>query len=386
MTIRKFRLQIPDKSLEDLSCRLSNTRWPNQIKDAGWERGFKKEELQSIVDYWQNNYDWRTQEKDLNSYSQFLCEIDGVDIHFIYEKGKGPNPIPIILTHGWPDSFLRYKKIIRTLSDPAGFGGDPNDSFDVIVPSVPGFGFSSCPEYSGYNNSRVAELWVKLMTEKLGYAKFAAAGGDIGSGVTRYMALNHPERLIGIHLTDIGIIRPLLMETDESKLSATELTYKRSAQEWIAQEGGYMSIQSTKPQTLAYGLSDSPVGVAAWILEKFRSWSDCKGNLESIFSKDELLTNVMIYWLTNTLGSTAQMYYENTHSLPPMNKIDVPTGVALFHEDVLLPPKEWAERNLNIVHWTEMLRGGHFTAMEEPTLFAEDIRKFYRAFRSVIEK
>ncbi len=381
MSLKKFQIQISDKSLEDLAYRLSNTRWPNQLKNTNWERGTKKDELQSIVDYWKNNYDWREQEKDLNSFSQFQCNIDGVDIHFIYEKGKGTNPIPIILTHGWPDSFLRYKKVIKTLSDPASSGGNPNDSFDVIVPSIPGFGFSSGPEYSGYNNSRVSELWVKLMTEKLGYTKFAAAGGDMGSGITRYMALNHPELFIGIHLTDIGIIRPLLMENDESKLSAIEIAYKKTARQWIAQEGGYMSIQSTKPQTLAYGLSDSPVGVAAWILEKFYSWSDCKGNLENIFSKDELLTNVMIYWLTNTIGSTANMYYENTHSLPPMDKINVPTGLALFHGDVLLPPKEWAEKNLNIIHWAEIPRGGHFTAMEEPTLFTEDIRKFYRTFR-----
>lgn len=381
MSLKKFQIQISDKSLADLSYRLSNTRWPNQIKDSNWERGTKEDDLQSIVDYWKNKYDWRKQEKELNSFSQFQCNIDGINIHFIYEKGKGPNPIPIILTHGWPDSFLRYKKVIKMLSDPASFGGNPNDSFDVIAPSIPGFGFSSSPEYGGYNNSQVSELWVKLMTDKLGYTKVAAAGGDMGSGITRYMALNHPELFIGIHLTDIGIIRPLLMETDESKLSAIEIAYKKTAQQWIAQEGGYMSIQSTKPQTLAYGLSDSPVGVAAWILEKFYSWSDCKGNLESIFSKDELLTNVMIYWLTNTVGSTAHMYYENTHSLPPMNKINVPTGLALFHGDVLLPPKEWAEKNLNIVHWTEIPKGGHFTAMEEPTLFTEDIRKFYRTFR-----
>jgi pimeloyl-ACP methyl ester carboxylesterase len=384
MTLQKFQIQISDKKLEDLTSRLSNTRWPNQLKDSDWERGTKRDDLQLLVDYWRNNYDWREQEKDLNRYSQFKSNIDGVDIHFIYEKGKGLNPIPIILTHGWPDSFIRYKKIITMLTDPASFGGDPNDSFDVIVPSLPGFGFSSSPEYSGYNNARVAELWVNLMTEKLGYTKFAAAGGDIGSSVTRYIALNHPELLIGIHLTDIGIIRDILTATDESQLSTTELTYKKTAQQWIAQEGGYMSIQSTKPQTLAYGLSDSPVGLAAWIIEKFRSWSDCKGQLENSYNKDELLTNVMIYWLTNTLGSSVQMYYENTHSLPPMNKIKVPTGLAVFPNDILKPPKEWAEKNMNIVHWTEMFRGGHFTAMEEPTLFAEDIRKFYRKFRKAI--
>ena len=317
----------------------------------------------------------------MNSYSQFKCKIDGIDIHFIWEKGKGKNPTPIILTHGWPDSFLRYKKVINQLTDPVRFGGDPNDSFDVIIPSLPGFGFSDKPEQSGYNNAHVAELWVKLMTEKLGYNKFAAAGGDIGSGVTRYMALNHPNLLIGIHLTDVGIIRDLLMAPDESKLSTAEIAYKKTAQQWMAQEAGYISIQSTKPQTLSYGLSDSPVGTAAWILEKFRSWSDCKGQLENSYSKDELLTNVMIYWLTNTLSSSVNMYYENTHSLPPMGKIEVPTGIALFAQDILLPPKEWTVKNLNVIQWTEIPRGGHFTAMEEPDLFVEDICKFYRRFR-----
>jgi pimeloyl-ACP methyl ester carboxylesterase len=381
MTLQKFQIQIPDSTLEELSSRLSKTRWPNQLKDSDWERGMKKEDLQSIVEYWQNSYDWRAQEKELNNHSQFKCNIDGIGIHFIWVKGKGKNPIPIILTHGWPDSFLRYEKIINRLTDPASFGGDPNDSFDVIIPSLPGFGFSDKPEHSGYNNAHVAELWIKLMTEKLGYTKFAAAGGDIGSGVTRYMALNHPELLIGIHLTDVGIIRALLMEADESKLSAAETSYKKTAQQWMAQEAGYISIQSTKPQTLSYGLSDSPIGTAAWILEKFRSWSDCKGQLENSYSKDELLTNVMIYWFTNTLSSSVNMYYENTHSLPPMGKITVPTALALFSEDILLPPKEWAEENLNIIQWTEIPCGGHFTAMEEPDLFIEDISKFYRKLR-----
>ena len=381
MTLQKFQIQIADKKLEELSSRLSKTRWPDQLKDSDWERGMKKDYLQYLVDYWQNGYDWRSQEKELNCYSQFKCKIGGIDIHFIWEKGKGKNPTPIILTHGWPDSFLRYKKIINKLTDPARFGGDPNDSFDVIIPSLPGFGFSDKPEHNGNNNAHVAELWIKLMTEKLGYTKFAAAGGDIGSGVTRYMALNHPNLLIGIHLTDVGIIRDLLMAPDESKLSTAEITYKKTAQQWMAQEAGYISIQSTKPQTLSYGLSDSPVGTAAWILEKFRSWSDCNGQLENSYSKDELLTNVMIYWLTNTLSSSVNMYYENAHSLPAMGKIEVPTGIALFAQDILLPPKEWTIKNLNIVQWTEMPRGGHFTAMEEPDLFVEDICKFYRQLK-----
>lgn len=382
MSVEKFTIQISDQVLADLKTRLDHTRWPHELLNSGWERGTKKDYLQSLVSYWRNEYDWRAQEKELNNYSQFKCTIEGIDIHFVHVRGKGPNALPIILTHGWPDSFIRYKKVITLLTDPASFGGNPNDSFDVIIPSLPGFGFSSIPEDRGYNNSQVADLWAKLMTEELGYTKFAAAGGDMGSGVTRYLAANYPELLIGIHLTDIGIIRDLLSSTDDIALSSEELNYKKNAQQWIAQEGGYMSIQSTKPQTLSYGLSDSPVGLAAWIAEKIRSWSGSKGDFEDKYSMDELLTNIMIYWVTNTIGSSAQMYYENTHSLPPMNPITVPVGVALFPDDILLPPKDWTQKKLNISRWTVMARGGHFTAMEEPELFADDIREFYRLLRT----
>lgn len=278
--------------------------------------------------------------------------------------------------------FPSLPKIIPLLTDPASHGGNPEDSFDVIVPSLPGFGFSSRPKHPRVNNFRVAEMWAKLMTEKLGYSKFAAAGGDMGSGVTRYLAANHPERLYGIHLTDIGIIRDLIASSDQGTLSEEEWQYKNKASAWMAQEGGYMSIQSTRPQTLAYGLSDSPVGLAGWITEKFRSWSDCNGDLAQKFSEDELLTHIMVYWVTNTIGSTAHMYYDNAHSLPPIGYIEVPTGLALFPADILLPPKEWAMRNLNVTRWTSMPRGGHFTALEEPELFADDIRAFFRPFRT----
>ena len=380
MAIERFQIQVSSEVLDDLNYRLNHIRWPDQLVDIGWERGTDINYLQSLVSYWREQFNWRNQEKELNRFSQYRCNIDGIDVHFVHERGKGLNPIPIILTHGWPDSYIRYQKIIPLLTDPAQHGGDLEDSFDVIVPSLPGFGFSSRPKNSGINNFSISELWVKLMTEELGYNKFAAAGGDIGSGVTRYLALNHPELLIGIHLTDIGIIRSLMI-AQEAELSEKELQYKKSAEAWISQEGAYMSIQSTKPQTLAYGLSDSPVGLASWIIEKFRAWSDCQGNLQQRFDNDELLTNIMIYWITNTIGSSAHIYYENMHSLPPMGRIDVPTGIALFPADILLPPKEWAERNLNIVRWTTMPGGGHFTAMEEPELLAEDIRAFYRPFR-----
>ncbi|OPJ61369.1 epoxide hydrolase family protein [Clostridium chromiireducens] len=381
MSIEHFQIQVSDEVLDDLKYRLEHIRWPDQLEGTDWQRGTEINYLKSLISYWKEKYDWRTQERELNRFSQFRCNVDGIDIHFVHEKGKGPNPIPIILTHGWPDSYLRYKKIIPLLTDPKSYGGSPEDSFDVIVPSLPGFGFSSKPKHSGMNNCHISDLWAKLMTEKLGYSKFAAAGGDIGSGVTRYMASNHPELLIGIHLTDIGIIRDLMTSQNNAGLSDEELNYKKTASEWISNEGGYMSIQSTKPQTLTYGLSDSPIGVAAWIIEKFREWSDCSGDLSKSFSEDELLTNIMIYWVTNTIGSSAHIYYENTHSLPPIGHIDVPTGLALFPADVLLPPKEWAMRNLNITRFTTMPRGGHFTAIEDPESLAEEIREFFRAYR-----
>ena len=383
MTAERFSIQIPEDVLIDLKYRLDHIRWPDQLENVAWERGTEKGYLQSLISYWSEQYDWRAQEAELNRLPQFRCTVDGVDVHFIHERGRGPNPLPIILTHGWPDSFIRYKKMIPLLADPARYGGDPNDAFDVIVPSMPGFGFSGKPTVGGVNNSTVSELWAKLMTEELGYETFAAAGGDMGSGVTRYLAAIHPELLVGIHVTDIGIIRQLMTAHDEASLSKEELQYKADVQKWIVEEGGYISLQATKPQTLAYGLSDSPVGLAAWIVEKFRSWSDQDCEFDKKFSNDELLTNIMIYWITNTIGPSAHRYFENTHSLPQLGRIDVPTGVALFPSDVLLPPREWAEKNLNIMRWTHMPRGGHFAAMEEPELLAEDIRAFFRQFRTI---
>lgn len=383
MTAERFSIQIPEDVLIDLKYRLDHIRWPDQLENVAWERGTEKGYLQSLVSYWSEQYDWRAQEAELNRLPQFRCTVDGVDVHFIHERGRGPNPLPIILTHGWPDSFIRYKKMIPLLADPARYGGDPNDAFDVIVPSIPGFGFSGKPTVGGVNNSTVSELWAKLMTEELGYETFAAAGGDMGSGVTRYLAAIHPELLVGIHVTDLGIIRQLMTAHDEASLSKEELQYKADVQKWIVEEGGYISLQATKPQTLAYGLSDSPVGLAAWIVEKFRSWSDQDCEFDKKFGNDELLTNIMIYWITNTIGPSAHRYFENTHSLPQLGRIDVPTGVALFPSDVLLPPREWAEKNLNIMRWTHMPRGGHFAAMEEPELLAEDIRAFFRQFRTI---
>jgi microsomal epoxide hydrolase len=382
MAVEKFHIQVEEKVLNDLRAKLGQVRWPDQMDGAEWEQGTELSYLQSLVAYWRDSFNWRQQEAELNRLAHFRSEVDGLSIHFIHERGVGPSPLPIILTHGWPDSFTRYQKIIPLLTDPVSHGGDPMDSFDVIVPSIPGFGFSSRPNLRGVNSFQVAELWAKLMTKELGYPRFAAAGGDIGSGVTRYLAAAHPELLVGIHLTDIGILRDLLAPSGRTDLTEEELHYRSIATEWIAREGAYMSLQSTKPQTLAYGLSDSPVGLAGWIVEKFRTWSDCGGNLGRSFTKDELLTNIMIYWLTGTIGSSTRMYYENSHTLPPLGHIDVPTGIALFPADILLPPQESAERRLNIARWTTMPRGGHFAAMEEPELLADEIRAFFRPLRS----
>ena len=381
MSPEPFQIALSDALLDDLKRRLAHTRWPQPLPNAGWERGAELDYLRSVASYWQDGFDWRAQEAALNRHAQFRCVIDGIDIHFVHERGRGPDPLPIILTHGWPDSFIRYHKIIPLLTDPSRHGGKAEDAFDVVAPSVPGFGFSGYPQQGGMNNAQTAELWARLMTDVLGYPRFVAGGGDIGSGVTRYLALAHPVLLHGIHLTDLGLIRPLINAANDVGLSSDEQRYKAQALEWLSGEGAYLSLQATKPQTLSFGLSDSPLGLAAWILEKFRSWSDCGGNLATRFSLDELLSNIMLYWAGNSSASSASVYYDNMHSLPPMGHIDVPTAVALFPADILPPPKDWALRNLNISRWTHMPRGGHFTAMEEPECLAEDIRAFCRAFR-----
>ncbi len=337
------------------------------------------------MDYWQYTYNWRKQEAELNTFAQFKAEIDGVKIHFIHERGKGPNPTAIILLHGWPDSFYRMHKIIPLLTDPASFGGNPADSFDVIVPSLPGFGFSDYLRERGATSIRTAELLMQLMTDVLGYKHFAAAGGDIGSRVTRLLALAHPESLIGIHLTDVGFPSEIAFPPDLSNPSAAQQQFLGSVQRWFIQEGAYAMLQSTKPQTLAYGLNDSPVGLAAWIVEKFRAWSDCGGDIEQRFSKEELLNNIMIYWVTETISSSAHLYYEDSHTAPQLNQeqfIEVPAGVATFPKDLTLPPRELGERFLRVQRWTQMPQGGHFAALEEPKLLVDDMRVFFHDLKT----
>jgi pimeloyl-ACP methyl ester carboxylesterase len=380
MNIQPFKIAIPQSTLNDLRERLARTHWPDEVEGAGWSYGTNLDYLKSLVAYWQHEYDWRKQEAALNRYTQFRTDLDGLSIHFIHERGKGPNPLPIILTHGWPDSFYRMHKIISMLTDPESFGGNAADSFDVIVPSIPGFGFSDPVRKPGGTVKQTAELWDSLMRDVLGYQRYAAAGGDWGSPISQLLALNNPASVIGIHLTDIGF--QATMNLDPSSLTPVEQEYLRARQQRSFQEGGYVMIQSTKPQTLAYGLSDSPVGLAAWIIEKFYGWSDIDGVLEDKYTKDELLTNIMIYWVTQTINSSIRFYYEESHasSLKPGQRVEVPVAIALFPKDTPAP-RTLAERTLRIERWTEMPRGGHFSALEEPELLVEDLRAFYRSLR-----
>jgi len=287
MSIQSFKIAIPQGTLDDLRARLAHTRWPDEVEGAGWDYGTNLQYMKELTDYWQHTYNWRKQEAELNTFAQFKAEVDGIGIHFIHIRGKGPNPTPLLLLHGWPDSFYRFHKIIPLLTDPARYGGNPEDSFDVIVPSLPGFGFSDRPNFpGGVKSLRTAELLSKLMTERLGYARYAVSGGDIGSRVTRLLALAHPEQVLGIHLTDIGFPREIAFPPDVPNHSPAEGRFLGSVGMWFFQEGAYAALQTTKPQTISYALSDSPAGLAAWIVEKFRAWSDCNGEIEKSYTKD----------------------------------------------------------------------------------------------------
>jgi len=381
MSAQSFTINIPQATLDDLHTRLAHTRWPDEIEGAGWDYGTNLAYLKELVSYWQNGFDWRAQEDRLNQFAQFRTQINGLGIHFVHQRGKGPHPLPLLLTHGWPDSFDRFYKLIPLLTDPASHGGDPADAFDVIVPSLPGFGFSdhpSCP----LTAEQTADLWVSLMRDVLDYPRYGAAGGDFGSGITQLQAFAHPEALVGIHITDLGFYG--LYSLQQPDLSEPERRYLEVQQGWIFREGAYAMIQGTKPQTISYGLNDSPAGLAAWIVEKFQSWSDCSGDVERSFTRDELLTTIMLYWVTQTVRSSFDYYGPmTTPQIELGQRIEVPAAFARFPGDIpgMDPPRELAERHLQIKHWTQMPRGGHFAALEEPELLVEDLRSFFRSLR-----
>jgi len=380
MELRPFRVDVPEDVLRDLRDRLERTRWPDEVEGAGWDYGANLAYQRELTTYWRERFDWRAQERAINRFAQHYTEVDGIGIHFIHERGKGPDPLPIVLSHGWPGSFFEMHKLIPLLADPAAHGADPADAFDVIVPSLPGFGFSERPRRRGMTSARVVELWARLMTEGLGYQRFAAHGGDIGASITTGLGRRYPDHVLGIHLT--AVADPYL-GPDAAELSPAERAFAALRERWEEDEGGYSHIQGTRPQTPAYGLNDSPVGLAGWIVEKFRAWSDCDGDVERRFTKDELLTNVTIYWATQTINSSIRMYYEYRHSARPQERgrVAAPCGIALTTEAVDRAPREWAERTYDVRRWTELPRGGHFLALEEPELLADELRAFFRDLR-----
>ena len=381
MELRPFTIQVSDDVLADLRERLSRVRWPDEAPGDGWAYGTDLAYLQQLVAYWRDTYDWRANEALLNAFHHYTVPLAGIDLHLIHEPGVGPNPLPLLLSHGWPGSVWEFHKLIPLLTDPARFGGDPADAFTVVAPSLPGYGFSFTPNQPRFGVPQIAEVFAELMTSVLGYNRFAAHGGDWGSFITARLGHAFPQHLYGIHLTMLPIRRDLPkpdQPTEEDERYLAELG------EFLREEAGYQWIQGTKPQTLAYGLTDSPVGLAAWIVEKFRAWSDCDGDPERVFTRDELLTNVMLYWVTGAIGSSFWPYYARLHEgwpLPDGAYVGVPTAYLAFPREIYRPPRSWAERTFNVQRWTPASRGGHFAALEQPETLARDLRDFFRPFR-----
>jgi pimeloyl-ACP methyl ester carboxylesterase len=376
-----FTSRTDPAALNDLRARLRATRWPDSPEDVGWSAGTDIDYLRELVAYWIDDFDWLAQERLLARLPRFRVSLGGLGIHFVHARAVAPagHALPLILSHGWPDSFWRYAKVIPLLTDPAAHGGDPADAFDVVVPDMPGFGYSERPAGAPLDSIAVAGLWAELM-EALGYLRFGAAGGDIGSHVSRYLALDFPDRVVAVHRMDAGLP---VYQANPADLTAEELAWIEDGAAWGAAEGAYAALHRTKPQTAAVGLTDSPAGLAAWIVEKLRAWSDSHGDIERSFTRDEILTNVTIYWLTKTIGSSMRMYRANA-AIPPAQlarRVQVPSGFSLFPADIVRPPRAWLERTANVVRVSEPARGGHFAPIEEPELYAEELRAFFRPYR-----
>jgi pimeloyl-ACP methyl ester carboxylesterase len=386
MRIDNFTINVADEVLTDLRLRLERTRWAQDFANDQWQYGSNGQYLEELVRYWREHYDWRVHERKMNALTHFRTEIDGLPIHFVHVRGKGPKPIPLILNHGWPWTFWDFQKMIGPLTDPQAHGGDPADAFDVIVPSLPGYGFSTPLTKPGLNTSSTADLWVKLM-DGLGYPRFATHGGDWGAIISAQLGHKYADRLIGTHFT---LMTPLDFFSGGSvapeDFAPEEKHWIDKNRHFFLAEAGYFALQSSKPQTVAFALNDSPVGLCSWIVEKRRAWSDCGGDVEKRFSKDDLLTNVMLYWITQSFGTSARYYYEAahrpwqpSHSRTPV--VEAPTAVAVFLSEVILQPKRWAERYYNLKRWSMFQSGGHFAPMEEPQVLIGDIREFFSALR-----
>lgn len=368
--VTAFEIAIPDKDVQQLKDRLRSTRWTDAVNEASWKYGASLPYMKSLVNYWYKDFDWKNQQKRLNQFDHYKADIDGVQVHFIHQAGQGSSSTPIVLLHGWPSSFVQMLDIIPLLTKPDARG----HSFDVIVPSLPGYGFSDRPTDRGFNVYKMAELLHTLMTEKLGYESFLLRASDIGAGVAKEWAIAHPKQVIGLHLSGSN---PYAFQVPDN-LTSDEKDFLAKGEQFMMAEGAYAMEQSTKPQTLAFGLNDSPVGLAAWIIEKFNSWSDHPGNLEALFTKDELLTNICIYWFTQTIGSSMRVYYESAHTPSPNagKKVEVPTAFMMLSNDIAVGPRSWEERTYNVVRWNQHTSGGHFGEWEKPEVIARDIITF----------
>jgi pimeloyl-ACP methyl ester carboxylesterase len=372
--ITPFEINISDEQLDDLRQRLTNTRWADKELVSDWSQGTPRNYLKEVCEYWRTEYDWRDRERRLNRFAQFKTNINGLDIHFIHVRSPEPNATPLIMTHGWPGSIVEFQKVIGPLSDPVAHGGKSQDAFDVICPSLPGYGFSEKPRETGWGVGKIAETWAALMAS-LGYDKYVAQGGDWGAIVTSCVGAQDPSHCLGIHL-NMAIAPP----TPESMNDLSELEKSAIAgmEHYTNHDSGYSKQQSTRPQSIGYGLVDSPVGQAAWILEKFWSWTDCNGHPENALSRDEMLDNIMLYWLPATAASSARLYWESFNS-PPMMEIAVPVGVSVFPHEIFKASKRWCEaRYEKLVYHNVLDEGGHFAAFEKPEVFVEEVRKAMR--------
>jgi pimeloyl-ACP methyl ester carboxylesterase len=380
--ITPFCCEVPDEVIADLRQRLSRTIWPDQLPDAGWDYGTELTYLQSLCEYWRDHFDWRATEARFNAFPQFLTQTNGEQVHFYHIRSPEPDAVPLIITHGYPGSVAEFLDLFGPLADPASHGGDPRDAFHVVAPSIPGFGFSGPTRHKGFNIASAVAVNLRLM-ELLGYERYIAQGGDYGSAISTGMAQAHPERVIGLHLNFI-LGAPTDPENPLAGLSEKECADVEWKRNYDLHEAGYQVIQGTKPQSLAYGMTDSPVGLAAWIVEKFKTWSDCGDDIERSYTKDQLLENIMLYWVTGTINSAMRLYYESIGPgrapAPGWTFVQVPTAHARFPAEIRPTPRPWAENFYNIVRWTEQPAGGHFAAFEQPDLLLADLREFARTF------
>ena len=380
--ITPFRIAVPDSVLDDLRERLVRTRWPDQIPGTTWEYGSELATVQDLCRYWLDEFDWRAAEARLNEWPQFETDLDGLHVHFAHVRSPHPDAVPLCITHGWPGSIAEFTKIVGPLTDPTAHGGDAADAFHVVAPSMPGYGFSGPTTEKGVDIRRVARTNVALMA-RLGYERYGAQGGDWGAIATAEMGLIDADHLHGIHV-NMAVPRPPKGDDRMAGVLPEEIEGLQAVADFREHESGYQHIQRTRPQTLAYGLTDSPAGLAGWILEKFRVWSDCDGDVLSRFTRDELLTNIMIYWVTGTINASTRLYYETFragHLGTTDARVEVPTAIAIFPKEIYRPPRVWCESVYNVQQFTRMPSGGHFAAMEEPGLLVDDLRTFFRNFR-----